>query len=549
LRQEFDSDYGGSLRPFDVNGAFGPTREGDGLRRLAVRGAGMTVFSQGLVFVIQMIGTIALARLLTPADFGVVTMVTTFSLLLMSFGQSGYTDAVIQCEPIDHFVASNLFWINIGVSFLLSIGFALAGSFLAKFYGDKRVTLVAVGLSLTIFISGTSVVHLALLKRALRFSLTSANDICSGALTMLLTIFLAWNGWGYWALVAGAVARLIFQSIGAWYLCRWIPGLPRRAAGTSSAVRFATSVFSSYSLNYFARNTDNLLVGWRFGPGSLGFYKKAYDLFVLPSNQLLNPVQEVALSTLSRLEGDSIRYRRYLLNGLSFLAFVGMGIGAILTLEGRDLIRLLLGPQWAVAGRIFTFFGPGVGIMLVYNCSGLIHLSIGRADRWLRWVTVEFTVTALLFIAGLTKGPVGVAAAWTVSFWILTIPAFWYAGRPIKFGVGPVIALIWKYALASVVAALAAIAIADEIPGVLVTSGTAGTLIRITIISALFSLLYVAGVAFLQGGFDSLHRFARLVSETFPLGAGQKAHTPEAVLCDPQGPQAETAQISEGFSD
>lgn len=503
------------MKPFDASGRFQPTGVGGDLRRLAVRGAGVTVFSQGVVFAIQMIATIFLARLLTPADFGVVTMVTTFSLLLMSFGQNGYAEAVIQREEMDHFLASNLFWINVGVSLLLAIGFAAAGSMLAKFYGDQRVAHVAVGMSLTIFISGTSVLHLALLKRALHFSVTSANEVLSGAISVALAILLAWVGWGYWALVCGAIARPLVQSVGAWYLCRWIPSLPRRAAGTASIVRFALNLYGRYGFNYVTRNTDNLLVGWRFGPSALGFYKKAYDLFVLPANQLFSPAQEVALSTLSRLERGSVEYRRYFLNGLSILAFAGMGVGALLTLVGKDLIRLLLGVKWESAGQIFTFFGPGIGILLIYLASGLIHLSIGRADRWLRWVIVEFVVTVLLFLLGLRWGPAGIALAWSASFWILIIPAFWYAGKPIRFGVAPVIAVVWKYVLASLLAGLTSAAIISKISSMVVVSGILGAFSRIVMISSLFSVLYLGAVIVLHGGPDPIYRFAKLLPDMF----------------------------------
>ena len=503
------------MKPFDASGRFQPTGVAGDLRRLAVRGAGVTVFSQGVVFAIQMIATIFLARLLTPADFGVVTMVTTFSLLLMSFGQNGYAEAVIQREEMDHFLASNLFWINVGVSLLLAIGFAAAGSMLAKFYGDQRVAHVAVGMSLTIFISGTSVLHLALLKRALHFSVTSANEVLSGAISVALAILLAWVGWGYWALVCGAIARPLIQSVGAWYLCRWIPSLPRRAAGTASIVRFALNLYGRYGFNYVTRNTDNLLVGWRFGPSALGFYKKAYDLFVLPANQLFSPAQEVALSTLSRLERGSVEYRRYFLNGLSILAFVGMGVGALLTLVGKDLIRLLLGVKWESAGQIFTFFGPGIGILLIYLASGLIHLSIGRADRWLRWVIVEFVVTVLLFLLGLRWGPAGIALAWSASFWILIIPAFWYAGKPIRFGVAPVIAVVWKYVLASLLAGLTSAAIISKISSMVVVSGILGAFSRIVMISSLFSVLYLGAVIVLHGGPDPIYRFAKLLPDMF----------------------------------
>src|SRR5690348_839177 len=96
--------------PFDATGAFHPLAEDSKLRRLAVRGAAATVSASGLSLAVGVISTVILARLLTPADFGVVTMATTFSLLVASFGLDGFTEAVIQCKEIDHGTASNLFW-------------------------------------------------------------------------------------------------------------------------------------------------------------------------------------------------------------------------------------------------------------------------------------------------------------------------------------------------------------------------------------------------------------------------------------------------------
>jgi PST family polysaccharide transporter len=327
---------------------------------------------------------------------------------------------------------------------------------------------------------------------------------------------LAWAGYGYWALVAGAVARPLFQSVGAFYLCRWLPSLPGRANGTADVVKFAMHVYGRFTVNYCDRNMDNLLVGWRFGSDSLGLYKKAYDLFVLPANQLLLPVQEVALSTLSRLDRESGQYRRYFLNGLSILAFIGMAMGAILTLEGKDLIRLLLGPRWDASARIFIFFGPGIGIMLVYHTIGLLHLSLGKADRWFRWVLVEFTVTGLLFLLGLRWGPAGVAAAWTVSFWILFIPAFWYAGKPIRFGVAPMLVIVWKYVLASLTAVVATVAIIHRMTSLALAPGISGVLLRIFIISLMFLVFYLIAVIILHRGPGQLYGFAKLILDVLP---------------------------------
>jgi len=506
------------VRPFDETGVFRRTPDGDALQRLAVRGATVTVLSQSLAFAIQMIATVILARLLTPADFGLLAMVSTFSLLLANFGPIGFTEAVLQREEIDHALASNLFWINLGLGILLTIGFAAAGRLLARFYGDPRVAPVAVTMSVTIFFSSVSVQHLALLKRAMRFSALSTNDILARALSVAVSILLGWEAWGYWALVAGAVTLPLATSIGAWTLCRWVPGLPRHVVGTVPMVRFAINTYGRFVLNYFRHNLDNLLVGWRFGPQPLGIYKKAYDLFVLPSSSLTDPLTNVAVSTLSRLTRDSAQYGRYFLRALSAIAFVGMGLGAGLTLMADDLILVMLGPGWEESARIFRFLGPGVGIMMLYGTHGWIHLSIGRADRWLRWAAVEFAVTGLLFLAGLRWGLVGIAVAWVASYWILTIPAFLYAGRPARLGIAPVIGAVWKYALASALAGYTAALVVHGSTSLAAASGPMGAISRIVTTSVLFGALYLCAVTFVHRGRAPLSQIAGLLRDMTPGG-------------------------------
>ena len=170
-----------------------------------------------------------LARLLMPSDFGLVAMVITFNLLLTNFGMNGFTEAIQQREEIDNVLVSNLFWINSGFGVLLTLGFAASGSLMARFYGNPKVVHVAIAISPTILLSSISVEHLALLKRAMRFSLVSFNDVLARTVAVLLSIGLAWAGFGYWALVTGVLAAPLTVAIAAWIHCRWIPILPRRA--------------------------------------------------------------------------------------------------------------------------------------------------------------------------------------------------------------------------------------------------------------------------------------------------------------------------------
>ena len=474
------------------------------------------MLAQAIVFGLQMVGTIVLARLLTPADFGIVAMVTTFSLLLTNFGINGFTEALIQRPEIDHGLVSDLFWINTAIGIALTIGFAAAGSLMARFYDDARIPAVAVGISLSIFFTSISVQHLALLKRAMRFSLVSANDIAARLLAVFISISLAWAGWGYWALVAGAVVLPLSTCIGAWMLCRFTPSLPRRHPGTASVVRAALNIYGFFAVNYFSRNTDNLLVGWRFGSAALGFYKRAYDLFVLPANQLLFPVSAVALPTLSRLAGDREKYSHYLLRSLAILAFVGMGLGALFTLIGRDLILVMLGPRWAESGRIFTLFGPGIGAMFISGTWSWVHISIGRADRCLRWGIVEFVLTAACFLVALPWGAKGIAFAWTASIWILSVPAFWYAGKPINVGAAAFIKSVWRCVLAAAIAGCGTAFIISRFSWRAFSLDALDAILRILGTTVLFSSCYLVAIVVLHGGLEPLQLVTRLIPEFLP---------------------------------
>jgi O-antigen/teichoic acid export membrane protein len=498
------------LEPFDNDGKFVP-KTADA--RTAVRGAGVTIFSGGIGLGIQIVATVVLARLIAPAVFGSVAMVTTFSLLLVNFGLNGFTEAIIQREQLTDSLASNLFWIQASIGFTLSVSFALLGPVLARFYHDTVVSLAAVGISLTIFITSLSVIHLALLKRAMCFSSTSGNDVFSRAVSVAVSVLLALFGFGVWALIVGLIAQTVGQTVGAWWMCRWVPQPPRRVPGTAAMIRFALHVYGRFSVNYCVRNVDNLLVGWRFGALSLGFYKKAYDLFALSANQITAPLTNVAVSALSRLPPRSDLYHRYLTRSLALMAFLGMGLAGVLTLSGKDLISLLLGAKWAPAGEIFVLFGPGVGAMLIYYINGWIHLSSGRPDRWLRWGIIELVSTFLLFLAGLPWGAKGIAAAWTISFWILTIPALWYAGRPIGFGIAPIVSSTWRYVVAS---SLAGFSTAEVLRHAhIYKSGRASFDLMTSMIcsSALFLAQYLVAVILLHWGLGPLREVITVIRE------------------------------------
>jgi PST family polysaccharide transporter len=504
------------LIPFQADGTFHPIVTGKGLRRTAVRGAGAAIAGSAGNFVVGIGSVVILARLLTPTDFGIVTMVTTFSLLLRSFGLNGFTELIMQREELTDSLASNLFWINVGIGTILTLGFASSGSLLAHFYHNPAVVQVTRGMSLTIGIGCLGYVHTGLLQRAMKFRTTAIIGFVGQILQVIVAIALAMAGWHYWALVWGSVTQTAVVAVGALLVCRWMPSWPGRASGTGSGLKFALNVYSHFAFGYFTGNSDNLLVGWRFGAQALGFYKKAYDLFVLPQTQLLSPLSAVVVSTLSRINRDRDQFRRYFLRTISVLALVGMGIGADFALVGGDIIRFLFGPGWDEAGRIFALFGPGIGVMLLYNTHGWIHLSIGRPERWFRWGLVQFVCTVTLFFLALPWGPSGIALAWTISYFLLMFPGFWYAGKPIGLGIRPILAAVWKFFGASVGAGFGTAILVRTMPYFATTFGTTGAFVRMVSVSTIFFVLYIAGLIALHQGLEPLRQTVDLLRDLLP---------------------------------
>jgi O-antigen/teichoic acid export membrane protein len=530
---------GPTLIPFDRDGNLNPGIASEGLRAAAIRGAGITLLGQGASFALQIASTMITARLLSPNDFGVVTMVTTFSLLLRSFGLNGFTELITQREELTHKLASNLFWIDLGIGTILTLGFAGSGPLLAAFYHNAAVGHITLAMSLTIGLGCLGWIHMGLLQRAMRFKTIATINLVGFSLYAFVTVGLALAGWGYWALVWGMVTHVVATAAGACIACRWVPSWPRRTPGTGSGFKFAMNVYAHYAFWYLTRNTDNLLVGWRFGAGALGFYKKAYDLFVLPQMQLLAPMSGVVVSTLSRVHQNREQYQRYLLRTISVLALLGMGIGFDFALVGKDIIRFLLGPGWDEAGRIFELFGPGIGIGFLYHTHGWIHLSIGRPERWLRWGLLEFVSTASLFLLGLHWGPSGVALAWTASYFLLMFPGFWYAGKPIGLNMGPIFATIGRFFAASAGAGFGTALIIKALPYFATVSGARGALVRMISVSFVFLGLYIVAVITLHQGVRPLSEAVSLFREFLPKRAGLTGFRgtvdSEEVLADPVG--------------
>jgi len=384
------------------------------LKGRSVRGGVLTLTSQGTQFTLQTISTVVLARLLTPADFGLVAMVTAVTGLASAFADFGLSEATIQRKDINHDQVSALFWINLAIGAGLMLITAALGPALAWIYREPRIREITYLLSLTFLIGGLRVQPNALLKRQMRFGALAFRDITSYAIAVPLAIVMAWRGSGYWALVGLPLTLNTVQMVLSWLLVHWRPGLPRRTSDLRSLLAFGGNVSVSYLVTNLNRSADGGLVGWYWGAGPLGFYSRAYNLLMLPVRQLSLPAGNVAIPTFSRIQNEPERFARYYLRTASLIMWICAPLFGFLFVAAAPVIALILGPQWGEAAPVFQILAVSALGQLFLEMSIWMLVSRGLSGRLLKMLLIISPILIGGFLVGLPFGIKGVALAGSV---------------------------------------------------------------------------------------------------------------------------------------
>jgi O-antigen/teichoic acid export membrane protein len=435
------------LNPSDI---FNNDFQGQELKHTVVKGSLALVFSQGISFGLSMVSTLVLARLLTPADFGIIGMVTVIINFIALFKDAGLSTATIQNSKIDSNQISTLFWINSGISMTLALIILLSSPLIAIFYKKPELTAVTAVLSVEFMVQGSIIQHRALLQRHLKFTALAIIDIVAQLSMIAIAIVMAAFGFRYWALVGGTLASTFTLIILTFYSCPWTPGKMQKGSGVRSMLKFGGRLTVSNFVHYFSRNLDSILIGRHIGAGPLGLYSKAFSLLMTPLNQIRTPLTTLSLPVLSSLKNDEVRYQSYFRQLLDISVSLALPISVYCFLEGEFLIRILLGQNWMGAVPVFKILSVAGVFVALSAAPGLVMLSHGFAKRHLHLTVITAAIVAVSFIIGVRFGINGVAYGYTIANFLIMIPLICFAFRetPIKIRLvlesigGPLIAAV-----------------------------------------------------------------------------------------------------------
>jgi O-antigen/teichoic acid export membrane protein len=420
------------------------------LKERSIKGSFISVGARGINVLIQLGSTAILARLLTPKDFGLVAMVLVGLDLLLNFRDAGLSAATVQRPTIDHSQVNALFWINVGVGFTLTVVMAFLSPVFAGFYKEPRLLSVTMVIGFVFLFDGLAVQHRALLQRHMRFSALASIKIITQLVGKVTAIVLAFLGFRYWALVAMPIAISVCRAIMVWSLVDWKPGFPKIAKDLRAMIMFGMNLTGVQLVSFFTYQLDNILIGRVCGAYALGLYSRSYNLISTPARLFGWPMHSVLVPSLSILQNEPERFRRFLKKAIEKLTFFAQPTATLLIVAADEIIITLLGRQWIQAIPIFKLLGIWGFLLVTATGSKWILISLARTNRLLKWETIQSVSLSLAIILGIHWGTIGVAAAVSITFLVLKIPEvlFCYKNTPSKFR--DFWTAIWRSTVASI---------------------------------------------------------------------------------------------------
>lgn len=404
------------------------TRSKAGIQKESARSSAVTITNQIIQVFAQAAGLVVLARLVQPEEFGLFAMSATLTGIARLFIDFGLTDATVQGKNINNNILSALFYANILLGILVFFVCLLLSGPISRLYSAPQLREIIWVSSVSIPIIAFSLQHRAIMARQMRFvelSVISTSGLLLGVMAAIFTAAV-WS-WGVWSLVTQVLVSAVFTTSASLYATKWMPSIKVRVREARDRLKFGAYMTGFGVANYFQNQFDQVAIGAKVGAESLGYYNRAYTLFMLPITTLVWAAGGVLVSALSRLADSPKEWKKLYLDSLQLLC-LPTGLIAIGMFCFPDrVVSILLGDQWTSSAEILRYLALGMFVMPAYYSSGWIFISLGKAKQKFYGAVLAAFIYVAFVLYGLRFGSVGVALAFVAAVYVITPVWVWWA--------------------------------------------------------------------------------------------------------------------------
>ena len=432
------------------------------LKQKVAKGAAWLVLFRLLERGIGFMSTLFLARLLVPADFGLVAMATSILAALELLSSFSFDLVLIQNQNAErrHYDTAWTFGLLFG-TFNAFCMCAMASS-AAVFFGEPRVEGLMYALALGPFIGGFDNVGVVAFQKDLELHKEFLFGLTKKLIGFSVTISLAFILHNYWALVAGMISLRVASLILSYRLHPFRPKFSLAAAG--ELFQFSKWLLLNNVLIFLNNRGTDFVIGKISGAQALGLYSVSYELANLPTTELVFPISRAVFPGYARLAGDPEQLRRAFLQVIGLVALLTIPAGAGIGLVAEPLVQLLLGSKWVDAVPLIQVLAAFGIVRSIHGPNGSIYLALGKP-----WIVAALQCVQLVIVIGLMLlliprlGPIG--AAWAILVGAFTTMTLNYVMvlRELSLPLADLMAVVWRPFVAALAMTVTLIGISNHL--------------------------------------------------------------------------------------
>lgn len=376
--------------------------------------------------VVQLVVNIILARLLSPGEYGISAVITTFSTFFYTLSAMGLGTAIIQIKELDKEDIDSIFTFSVYVSLGLSIIFGFLSFAIAAVYGNQVYIKLGWMLSISLFFSGMNMVPDGMMARDKRFVSMAVRTTVVYTTAGILAVVLAYLHFSFYALIVQNIFSSVFSF--AWNYMSARPKFRFLFKGLSIKKIFSYSAYQmgAQIIGYFSTSIDTLIAGKLLGEAEVGYYNKAYTLSNYPVNNFAAVISGVLHAVLSDYQEDKSKLYEYHIRINRVLGLAGVYIGPVCYLAAEEIMSILFGRNWSFSIVCFRILSITMIFRMMNSATNAIYQSLGRTDLLFKercikvFVMISFVLFGIFGIGGLQGFAKGVTLSYA-CFYILTV--------------------------------------------------------------------------------------------------------------------------------
>lgn len=348
---------------------------------------------------IQIIITSVLARILTPIEYGVISVVTIFITFFNTIGDMGIGPAIIQYKDLDGDDISNIFIFTVFIAIILSAIFFALSYFIAYMYASNIYISIGHLLCFTIILNVLCIVPNNLLLKDKQFKIVGISALISNLISGGITILLSYVGFSYYALVLNTIIQAFLSFLILFHFSKLKINIKNYSMKSIRKIsHFSIFQFLFSFINYFSRNFDNLLIGKYIGVNQLGYYDKSYRLMLYPVQNLTFVITPVLQPVLSDYQNNTDVILYYYKKIVKILALIGVFISIFCFFSAKEVILIMFGKQWIGSINTFRILSLTIGLQMVLSSTGSIFQATGHTDKLFETglLSTSFTIIGIL---------------------------------------------------------------------------------------------------------------------------------------------------------